>query len=214
MFTSLKSSKKASSRGQIAIKGAQDNILLLPGEHYRAVLEVSPLNFELKSEAEQDAIIETYESFLNSLAIPLQIVIRTRQIDMDKYLMELSKRLENEALPVYREQLQHYNEFIRGLIQSNKILTHHFYIVIPYDHTAKGKSDFILIKEQLALSVDIVAKSMHRLGIQTRQLSSLEILELFYSFYNPTQAKIQPLTERALRAVHRAVIQTEGDKHA
>lgn len=206
-----KRKNKAPSRTQIAIKGAKDGILLLPNNQYRAVLEISSLNFELKSEDEQDAIIDTYESFLNSVGTPLQILIRTREIDMDKYLEDLGARLEDETEEIYREQLVNYDEFIRSLIQSNKILTRHFYIVVPYTHTTKGKTDFEMVKEHLGLSVDIVAKGMNRLGMSARQLSSLETLDLFYSFYNPSAAKIQPLSERALQMIHTALIQKGED---
>lgn len=202
-----KPKNKAPSRTQIAIKGAKDGILLLPNNQYRAVLEVSSLNFELKSEDEQDAIIDTYESFLNSVGTPLQILIRTREIDMDKYLEDLSARLDDETEDIYREQLVNYDEFIRSLIQSNKILTRHFFIVVPYTHATKGKVDFEMIKEHLGLTVDIVAKGMNRLGMSARQLSSLETLDLFYSFYNPSAAKIQPLSERVLQMIHTALIQ-------
>lgn len=205
MFALQKSKNKASSRTQIAIKGAKDGVLILPHNQYRAVLEVSSLNFELKSEDEQDIIIDTYESFLNSVGSSLQILIRTREIDMDKYLEDLGERLEDEAEPVYREQLKNYDEFIRSLIQTNKILTRRFYIIMPY--TATTKVDFDFIKEQLGLTVDIVSKGMMRLGMHARELSSLEVLDLFYSFYNPKQAKLQPLNERALQMIRTALIQ-------
>ena len=209
MFALQKSTNKSSSRQQIAIKGVRDNILMLPNNQYRAILHVSSLNFELKSEEEQDAIIDTYESFLNSVGSNLQILIRTREIDMDKYLEELTERLDGEAEPVYRKQLKNYDEFIRSLITTNKILTRHFYVVIPYG--ASGKADFELIKEQLNQKVDIVSKGMTRLGMHTKQLSSLEVLDIFYSFYNPAQAKIQPLTEQALQLIHTALIE-KGDE--
>ncbi len=209
MFALQKSTNKTSSRQQIGIKGVRDNILMLPNNQYRAILNVSSLNFELKSEEEQDAIIDTYESFLNSVGSNLQILIRTREIDMDKYLEELTERLDGEAEPVYRKQLKNYDEFIRSLITTNKILTRHFYVVIPY--AASGKADFELIKEQLNQKVDITSKGMTRLGMHTKQLSSLEVLDLFYSFYNPAQAKIQPLTEQALQLIHTALIE-KGDE--
>ena len=209
MFALQKSTNKTSSRQQIGIKEVRDNILMLPNNQYRAILNVSSLNFELKSEEEQDAIIDTYESFLNSVGSNLQILIRTREIDMDKYLEELTERLDGEAEPVYRKQLKNYDEFIRSLITTNKILTRHFYVVIPY--AASGKADFELIKEQLNQKVDIVSKGMTRLGMHTKQLSSLEVLDLFYSFYNPAQAKIQPLTEQALQLIHTALIE-KGDE--
>lgn len=200
MSASVKPKSKASSRQQIAINGARDGILLLPNHQYRAILEVSSLNFELKSEDEQDAIIDTYESFLNSVGSSLQILIRTREIDMDGYLADLRGRFEGETEQIYRDQLEHYDEFIRSLIQTNKILTRHFYIVVPY--SGSDKTDFELVKEQLDLTVDIVAKGMMRLGMHARRLTSLEALDLFYSFYNPAQAKAQPLTDRALSLIH------------
>ena len=138
-----KSRNKTSSRNQIAIKGVRDGILMLPNNEYRAILKVSSLNFELRSLDEQEAIIETYESFLNSVGSSLQILVRTRKIDMDKYLQDLKERLDGETVPIYRNQLQNYDEFIRSLITNNKILTRHFYIVVS--HKLSGKQDFDLV---------------------------------------------------------------------
>lgn len=209
MFALQKSKSKSSSRSQIAIKGVRDGILILPDSQYRAVLQVSSLNFELKSEEEQDAIIDTYESFLNSVGSSLQVLIRTREIDMDRYLSDLSGKLDGETEPIYRDQLKNYDEFIRSLITTNKILTRHFYIVVPY--YSPGKIDFELVQEQINLKLDIVAKGMLRIGMHTKELSSLEILDLFYSFYSPAQAKAQPLTEQALRLIHTALVK-KGDE--
>lgn len=209
MFALQKSRSKTSARNQIAIKGVRDGILMLPHNEYRAVLQVSSLNFELRSEEEQDAIIDTYESFLNSVGSSLQILIRTREIDMDKYLEDLALRLEDETEDIYRKQLKNYDEFIRSLIHSNKILTRNFYVVVPY--RATGKADFELVQEQLNLKLDIIAKGMTRIGMHTKELSSLEILDLFYSFYSPVQAKIQPLTEQALQLIHAALVEKGED---
>lgn len=211
MFALQKSKSKISARQQIAIKGVRDGILILPNNEYRAILQVSSLNFELRSEEEQDAIIDIYESFLNSVGSSLQILVRTREIDMDKYLEDLGERLDDEKEEIYRTQLQNYDEFIRSLITTNKILTRHFYIIVPYKPT--GKADFDLIREQLNLKLDIVAKGMTRLGMHSDQLTSLEALDLFYSFYSPAQAKIQPLTEQALQIIRTALVE-KGESDA
>jgi hypothetical protein len=205
---SLKKTRKASARQQIDIQGVKDGVLELTGRRYRLVLQVTPVNFELKSEDEQDALIDTYESFLNSVGCPLQILMRTREIDMDKYLEDLSEQLESENMPIYKTQLKNYDEFIRSLITTNKILTRHFYVIIPFE--AKANLDFDSVREQLNLRADIVAKGLSRLGMSSKELTSLQVLDLFYSFYNPEQAKVQPLTQQALELLHTSFIQKEA----
>ncbi len=202
MSVLTKSNKKASSRQQIAIKGVSDDILLLPNNEYRAVLRVSALNFELKSEAEQDALIDTYQSFLNSLSTDLQILIRVRELDMDKYLADFTRRSESEEEEVYKKQNQNYIKFVSKMVTTNKILTRHFYVVVPL----ANESDFAIVKEQLALNVDIVTKGLARMGMHSDRLKDLQLLELFYSFYNPADAKRQPLTEQTLQMLTEAYI--------
>ena len=198
-----KSNNKTSSRKQIAIQGVREGILLLPGHKYRAMLHISSINFELKSEAEQDALIDTYQSFLNSLATPLQIMIRIREMDMDKYLEDFNAKFAQEKQKVYQDQIANYTEFVGTLITKNKILSRSFYVILPYDNK---ETDFEIVKEHLNLNVDIVSKGLARLGMQARRLDSLEILELFYSFYSPAQAKRQPLRDQTLQLLTEAYL--------
>ncbi|MEK7376030.1 MAG: TraC family protein [Candidatus Margulisiibacteriota bacterium] len=192
MFMFRKSNKKVSSRRQINIKEVKDGVLILPGRQYRTIVETSSINFELKSDEKQDVIIDSFQNFLNSLSCPLQILVRTREIDIDRYLEDVIRQTDKEKEKVYKEQIQNYTEFVRSLITGNKILSRRFYIVIPY--TAKQFSDFSHIKEHLLLQQDIVIKGLKKLGMKAHALNSLEIMDLFYSFYNPKQAKTQPLT--------------------
>jgi len=191
---------KVSSRRQIQIKEVKDSVLVLPNNSYRTVLESSSINFELKSEDEQDSLIDNYQNFLNSLPTTLQILIRVREVDIDRYLEEFSKNLSGENEKVYQEQIKNYCEFIQNLVSGNKILSRKFYIVIPYKPTDKS-TDFSMVKEQILLNQDIVSKGLEKLGMKTRPLNNLELLELFYRFYNPDQIKSQELTGETLKAL-------------
>ena len=197
MLLFQKRSRKASSRHQIAIEGVRDGVLLLPRKQYRMVLEVSSVNFELKSEDEQDALIEAYQSFLNSLSSPLQILIRVREMDMDNYLNGFAARAVDEKDEQYQRQIVSYGEFVRSLVTTNRILARRFYVVIPY--TGDSTNDFELIRERLMLTSDIVSKGLAKLGIHVRPLSSLEILDLFYSVYKPELEKVQPMTAQTMQ---------------
>jgi hypothetical protein len=202
-----KTTKKVSSRRQIAIEGVDDGLLILPGKKYRLILEASSINFELKSEDEQDALIENYQAFLNALSSPLQMLIRVREMDMDTYLAAFRERVESEKEAVYREQAKQYSEFVQSLVIKNKILTRRFYIIIPFTGSFTGTDKNLpLIHEQLRLSSDIVSKGLARLGVHTKKLSSLEVLDLFYEFYSPDQVKRQSLTEQTMKLFTEAIL--------
>lgn len=197
MFLSSQAKTKGSARSQIGIKEIRDNILVLSDNSYRSILSVSSLNFELQSEEEQDVLIDNFQSFLNSLTIPVQILIRIRELDIEKYLENIQASRSDEIEEIYIEQLKHYSNFIRKLISGNKILSRKFYVVIPYDN--KAINEFYIAREQLLLEQEIIIKGLEKIGMSARQISGLEILDLFYSFYKPDQAKTQPLAQEIAR---------------
>lgn len=194
------SKKSGSARSQTGIKEVRDGILILPGNRYRAILSTSSLNFELQSEEEQDVIVDTFQAFLNSLNSPIQILIRVRELDIDRYIEEFEAKRADEKETIYKNQLKNYTGFIRKLVSGNKILSRRFFLILPFD--SKTPIDFLVAREQLNLQQEIIMKGLEKLGMTARPLSTLEILDLFYSFYRPDQAKTQPLVKEILRQTH------------
>jgi len=196
MFALPKLSKNGSSRHQIAIKGVEDSVLILPNNEYRIIIETSSINFHLMSEDEQDAVVDIYKAFLNSLSFPIQIVQKVRALDLDDYLQGFEAKKDKETVEVYKNQIDGYTKYVKSLVKTNKILSRQFYIVIPYH--AKGKETLEIAREQLANRLAIAEKGLGNVGIKTRLLSSLELLDLFYSSYNASDAKQQPLTQQTI----------------
>jgi len=202
MWLLSKLKNKVSSRKQIAIKEVRNGVLVLPNNEYRLVIKTSSVNFELKSEEEQDVIIDSYQNFLNSLPCNLQILIRVREVDIDRYLEKMTQSKSQEKENVYQKQITNYCQFIKNLVSGSKILSRHFYIIVPYQH--KGRSrDFDLVKEQLYITRDLIMKGLDKLGIKAKALNSLELLDLFYSFYNSSQIKTQELKGETIEALLR-----------
>jgi hypothetical protein len=200
MWLLKKSLNKVSSRNQIGIKEVRDGILVLPNNEHRLIIETSSVNFELKSEAEQDVLIDSFQNFLNSLPSQLQILIRIREVDIDQYINSIEILKQTEKEDQYLQQIDDYTQFIRQLVSGNKILSRKFYIVLPYKPNTKG-NNFELAKAQLNLTQDMVKKSLEKLGMKARTLESLEVLNLFYSFYNKNQIKTQELTSTTMKAI-------------
>lgn len=202
MWLLKNSLNKKSSRNQIAIKEVKDGILVLPNNEYRLIIETSSVNFELKSEAEQDVLIDSFQTFLNSLPTKLQILIRVREVDIDQYIDTIEQLKTQEENEKYLEQIDDYTQFIRQLVSGNKILSRKFYIVLPYKPDS-NKDAFDLAKAQLTLIQDMLVHGLERLGMKAQALSSLEVLSLFYSFYNQNQAKTQELNQVTMNALMR-----------
>ncbi len=88
--TTLKSVKPKKSTHQddstqryLPFSEIRDNIVIMKDGSARIVLKVEAVNFLLKSEQEQDAIIYSFQHFLNSLQFPIQILIRSLKVDIE-----------------------------------------------------------------------------------------------------------------------------------
>lgn len=126
-----------------------------------------------------------------------------RELDMEKYIEEFKTRLNHSDKAIYKKQAKQYLSFIRGLVSDNKVLSRRFYIVLS---PASSVETLEQAKEQLQIQSDSVTKGLGKLGMQTRLLEGLELLDLFYSFYSPAQAKQQPLREQTIRLLQEAYL--------
>lgn len=81
----------ASTQQHVLIAGVRNGIIILKDSSYRLVLSVSPINFSLKSEQEQNSIIFKYQSFLNSLHFPIQVTMQSKKLDLTPYLQKMRK---------------------------------------------------------------------------------------------------------------------------
>src|SRR3989344_107141 len=110
MSNSNLSNKKTSTSTQayLDIAEIKDNAVILKDGSIRAVLLASSVNFALKSEDEQNAIIQGYISFLNSLDFPLQIVVQSRKLNIDQYLEDLKQKEQSQTNELLRTQISEY----------------------------------------------------------------------------------------------------------
>lgn len=194
--------------GVIALKG---------GGGLRVVLMVSSLNFALKSEDEQDALVFQYENFLNALDFPMQFVIQSRRLNIKPYLETLVTRQKEETNELLKIQIGEYAEFVKSFVDLTNIVTKTFFAVVPFSpslierrgsitqgfksfFTGKTKinsvtsdEEFDQFKNQLLQRVNAVSGGLRRMGLRVAQLNTEELIELFYGLYNPTES--QKITE-------------------
>src|SRR5688572_23207938 len=130
MADQLTKKKKTSHSAQqyLDIVEIRDGVVVLRDGSFRAILMASSLNFALKSEEEQNAIIYGYQDFLNSIDFPIQLLVTSRRIDLTPYLRELDQREEAQTSELMKIQLQEYREYIKELVKVSNVMTKSFYV--------------------------------------------------------------------------------------
>jgi len=176
---------KATTQKFIEIEGVLDDVLILSGRRACLVLEVTAANFALMNKEEQDGKIASYASLLNSLSFPIQIVIRSKKLDISNYLKLLETK-ENESLNLpLKERIKEYRAFIADLVKVNTVLDKKFYIVAPYTFLEKPGADFIAsAKSSLRSKAESLKSQLTRLNIPSKTLKQEELIKLFYELYN------------------------------
>ena len=214
----------ASTQKHLDVENIADNLVMLKNGGVALLLQTTAVNFGLLSETEQDATIYAYASLLNSLTFPIQIVIRSKRMDISSYLELLKQQEEKQTNENLRFQIKKYRQFVESIIKENRVLDKRFYIVIPFsplelgvkptttsflslvNPLAKKRKDglpfpkaYILERAKNALypKRDHVARQLARIGLKAEQLTTQELVELFYDIYNPVQAGGGRLTARA-----------------
>ena len=215
-------SNMASTQQFLDIEQIKDGVVIMKNGSLRAILMVSSINFELKSLEEQDAIIAYYQDFLNSLDFPIQIFVSSRKVNLKNYiesLREIAQRQTNELL---RLQTEDYIGYVANLVAVTDIVNKVFYIIVPFSpvENQKGgiinkafelfapskaatenKVNFEVYKDQLWQRVEHVQYGLNGAGVRMIPLNTQELIELYYSLYNPKPVEklgIAPVEQMAI----------------
>src|SRR3990167_3844382 len=121
-----------STKQFIDISGINDEIIILKDGSLRSVVEVAAINFELRSNDEQAAITQGFQSFLNSIDFPIQIVVSSRKYDINDYI-KIVEAAGNEATnELLKIQAAEYGKFVKEISTLANIMSKKFYVVIPF----------------------------------------------------------------------------------
>lgn len=209
------SSKGRPSQSLVQISEIRDGILILNDGTMRSVIMISSVNFALKSEDEQNAIVYAYQEFINSLDFSIQLTVSSRKMDITEYLEEVKRLRDLQKNELLHLQMTEYINFISELVKGSNIMTKTFFVTIPFSVTqnkregmfgrvSKGAKstvgkhvmsdiEFEHNKTQLLHRVQQVAIGLSGIGLRVAPLKTQELLELFYNYYNPGTSRNQRL---------------------
>ena len=192
------------------VERIENGIVYLKNGGMRALVQVLPINFTILSDTEQQAVISAYRAFLNSLDFPVQIVMRTVKMNLDDYLTNLRKGVEEHGSERLLQRFYSFREFLQKFIEKNNVKNRLFYVVVPFDSLGStppiarlfgGKKgdkkaqaeEQTLNKEyafnQLDSRVRLCMEKLRKCGLTAHRLPTEEINQLLSSYFEDTGKK-------------------------
>ena len=204
--------ESGSSLDLVDIKEIKESVVVMKNGSMHQIIMVGGLNFALKSEDEQAIITQGYQNFLNSIAFPLQIIIHSRKVNIQKYIATLRNRKETEPSPILQNQIDEYINFIDGFVKKNAIMEKAFFVAVPFypiniipdkqkvsgvfsflgkkgnaeaDNKEAAEDAFKKNLTQIVERTNQVMNGLLAIGLEAEVLGNDQLIELFYNFYNP-----------------------------
>ena len=188
---------------KIIIDEIKEGVIILKGGDLRGVLMASSINFSLKSAEEQEALIMKYQTFLNSLDFPIQVLMVSRHLNIDTYLASMEQKKKEQTSELLKIQTTEYLDFIKNMVQVGNIMDQSFYVVVPLARVEKKEANIVEklglfqkakqnqetksfdeLKTQLWQRLEYVTSGLAGLGIKSAPLNTEELTQLFYRLYN------------------------------
>ncbi|MAQ59167.1 hypothetical protein CL638_00425 [bacterium] len=187
----------------VPIKDVRGDVVIQKDGRMTMILLASSINFALKSYDEQRAVLQQFQSFLNTIDFTLQIYMQSRRLNIKPYIQLLGGLEAQQDNDLMRIQLREYMTFIESFTSEVDVMSKNFFVAISYmpgsENIAKGigglltgKSskvlpdrEFEIDRTQLEQRASLVADGLARVGVKTIALRKDELVELFYHIYNP-----------------------------
>jgi len=191
---------RATTQKFIEILDIVDNVVLLASGNACSVIEVQATNFALLSQEEQNIRVLSYSSLLNSLSFPIQVLIRSKKIDISSYLRLLDEEVAESQNQLLRPQIILYKDFVQELVKVNVVLDKKFYIAISYTGLEsgigiRGDNFFLSAKAKLATKAESLHAMLRRMNLSAKTLNKEDLVKLFHEIFNGDFEQIDKIVQ-------------------
>jgi hypothetical protein len=195
---------------RVGVESIADGVVCLKTGEYRAALEVAGLAAALDDERQREAVLAGYAAFLNALTFPIQVLVRTVPVDLQRYLNSLEERAARELSPELVGLARDHAAFVQGLARQRTLLERRFYVLVPAQSVRAARrppwltrrrrgpesSEADVARRQLTFRCEEVGRQLGRCGLSARRLDDLELAELYVACWAPERARVQRFRQR------------------
>ena len=154
---------------------------------YIKILKIIPINYNLKSDLEKEAILNSYKIFLKTCNFNIQILIQSSKENLDKNILNIQKNIQKKENKFLKNISNEYIKYIQNMNLNKKSSSKNFYIILS-NEKLKGidyNQSFEIIKNDLKEKYFKVKDCLSRCGNSVIEINSKnEIIKILYSFLN------------------------------
>lgn len=167
------------ARKLMEIKSIRADAVFLKDGRVLGVVKVKPINFGVLGKEDQDTVIYGFLEFINSLNFPVQIVMRSVNLDLSDYLSALKRRIVQRDDKMSLAYYEHFSEYMYDYIKTNKINDRLFYIIVPAKRFTDETKTILNLEERCKAVIETLSLS----GIIAERLGNKPLLNMYASYF-------------------------------
>ena len=162
-------------------------IIKLNKNKFIKILKVTPINYNLKSDLEKSAILNSYKTFLKTCNFDIQILIQSNKENLNNHILNIEKNIQKKENNYLKKISDDYINYIKKINSKNKASSKDFYIIISNIQKNKKELENLteIIENDLKEKYFKIKECLSRCGNEVIEINnSEELIHLIYSFFN------------------------------
>jgi len=165
-----------------------NGMIMLKDYSYVKVLKITPINYNLKSNLEKEAILNSYKIFLKTCNFDIQIFIQSIKKDLSNHISNLKSKTKTES-KLIQDLSEKYMDYVQEINNQNKSASKNFYILIK-EIPKNKKNNYDLENEKIMINnlnekYFKIKECLSRCENNVEEICSKEeIIELLQKIYN------------------------------
>ena len=176
-----------STQSWIPIEEILKNGIIKTKTKYIKILKVMPINYNLKSDLEKQAILNSYKIFLKTCNFDIQILIHSSKENLEKNILKIQKNIQKKENKYLKKLSEDYIDYINKINSNKKSSSKNFYIIISKKISKEQEynESFEIIKSDLKEKYFKIKECLSRCGNAVFEINTKEeCLKIINSFLN------------------------------
>lgn len=182
----------------LPIRKIKNGIIYTADRRYVKIVEILPINFLLRSPAEQRNIISSFLSYLKIAPVRMQFKVISRKADIAEYLKKIQREMEQEEDEQCRILQEDYMRLIRT-VGTKEAITRRFFLIFEYSSYNRNKNPTdqeVYLYMKTAVQTARKYLSMCGNAVLTHENETRFSVDILYQMLNRRTSVLKPLSDK------------------